>query len=82
MYFRKEIGKWGENLACQYLQKNNLRYGNPSDAVTRLKQKHMKQTAKYYIFKNDLDFQKIRFDMIEVFIQSKKAKVNHIEQIF
>lgn len=23
MYFRQEIGKWGENLACQYLEKNN-----------------------------------------------------------
>lgn len=23
MYFRKEVGKWGENLACQYLEKNN-----------------------------------------------------------
>lgn len=23
MYFRQEIGKWGENLACQYLRENN-----------------------------------------------------------
>ena len=23
MYFRKEIGKWGENLACKYLQREN-----------------------------------------------------------
>ena len=23
MYFRQEIGKWGENLACKYLEKNN-----------------------------------------------------------
>ncbi len=22
MYFRKEIGKWGENIACQYLKEN------------------------------------------------------------
>lgn len=25
MYFRQEIGKWGENLACQYLQENNYK---------------------------------------------------------
>ncbi|MCI8636985.1 MAG: YraN family protein [Clostridia bacterium] len=25
MYFRKEIGKWGENLACQYLQRENYK---------------------------------------------------------
>lgn len=23
MYFKQEIRKWGENLACQYLEKNN-----------------------------------------------------------
>lgn len=23
MYFRREIGIWGENLACKYLQENN-----------------------------------------------------------
>ena len=22
MYFRQEVGKWGENLACKYLQEN------------------------------------------------------------
>ncbi len=25
MYFRKEIGIWGENLACEYLEKNNYK---------------------------------------------------------
>lgn len=23
MYFRREIGSWGENLACKYLEENN-----------------------------------------------------------
>ena len=25
MYFRREIGQWGENLACEYLKKNNYK---------------------------------------------------------
>lgn len=25
MYFRREIGKWGENLACNYLIENNYK---------------------------------------------------------
>lgn len=25
MYFRQEIGKWGENLACKYLEKDNYK---------------------------------------------------------
>ncbi len=25
MYFRQEIGRWGETLACQYLEENNYK---------------------------------------------------------
>lgn len=25
MYFRQEIGRWGENLACEYLEKSNYK---------------------------------------------------------
>lgn len=25
MYFRQEIGKWGENIACKYLEENNYK---------------------------------------------------------
>lgn len=25
MYFRQEIGRWGENLACKYLEKDNYK---------------------------------------------------------
>lgn len=25
MYFRQEIGRWGENLACKYLEQNNYK---------------------------------------------------------
>ena len=25
MYFRREIGIWGENLACKYLKNNNYK---------------------------------------------------------
>lgn len=25
MHFRKEIGKWGENIACQYLERENYK---------------------------------------------------------
>lgn len=83
MYFRQEIGKWGENIVCQYLKSNNyhiiernflcrqgeidiiakdkakkelvfievktrssLKYGNPAEAVTKQKQRHMKQAIR------------------------------------
>lgn len=118
MYFRQEIGKWGENLACKYLQKNNykiiernflcrqgevdiiaednlkkevvfvevktrsnLKYGNPSEAVNKAKQKHMKQVARYYIYKKQLSNRAIRFDVIEIYIQQPICQINHIKQI-
>lgn len=119
MYFRKEIGRWGENLACQYLEKNNyriiernflcrqgeidiiaediqkkeivflevktrsnLKYGNPAEAVNKLKQKHIKQVAKYYIYKKQLNNIAIRIDIIEVYILEQNCKINHIKQIW
>lgn len=119
MYFRQEIGKWGENLACQYLEKrnyeviernfrchygeidiiardirknefvffevktrSNLKYGNPVEAVTKQKQRHIKKAVNYFIYKSHLESQKIRVDVIEVFIKKEKAKVHHIKQIF
>lgn len=118
MHFRQEIGKWGENLACKYLEDNNynliernflcrqgeidiiakdnakqelvfievktrsnFKYGNPSEAVNKEKLKHIKQTVKYYIYRNSINNIAIRFDIIEVYIQEQNCKINHIKQI-
>lgn len=118
MYFRQEIGRWGENLACQYLEKNNYRviernflcrqgeidiiaiditkkeivfievktrsnfkYGSPIDAVNKQKQKHIRQVARYYIYKNYIHNIAIRIDVIEVYLQKQNCKINHIKQI-
>ena len=118
MYFRREIGIWGENLACQYLQKNNyqivkrnflckqgeidiiakdinkeelvfievktranFKYGNPIDAVDKNKQNHMKLAIRYYIYKNHIENTALRIDVIEVYIQKERCKINHIKQV-
>ncbi len=121
MYFRQEIGRWGENLACKYLEKNgyqviqrnflchqgeidiiakdiyhkelvflevktrsNLRYGNPAEAVNHQKQRHLRQTTKYYLYKNNIGKEiPVRMDVIEVYIINEKGcKINHIKQIW
>lgn len=118
MYFRKEIGKWGENLACKYLEERNykiiernflcrqgeidivakdimkrelvfvkvktrtdLKYGNPDEAITNEKLKHMKRTAKYFIYRNNLQNVAIRVDVMEVLIEKQECMVNHIKQV-
>ncbi len=118
MYFRQEIGKWGESLACKYLEASNykivdrnflcnqgeidivakdmnrkelvffevktrcnFKYGTPAEAVTEQKLKHMKQSIRYYIYRNHIYDVSIRIDVIEVFIKKQCCKINHIKQV-
>lgn len=118
MYFKQEVGKWGENLACKYLEENNykviernyyckqgevdiiakddkkkeivfievktrsnFKYGNPAEAVNKKKRNHIKKVINYYIYKKHLYNIAIRIDIIEVYIQKQKYKINHIKQI-
>ena len=119
MYLNQEKGKIGENLACQYLEKNNykiiernfrcrqgeidiiacykiknelvfvevktrssLKYGRPSDAVEKVKQRHIKNVAQYYYYKKRINDTAIRCDVIEVFLNNSNYKIEHIEQAF
>ena len=61
--------------------RSSIEFGRPIESVTKNKQKHMYQTAKYYIHKTKQETKCIRFDVIEVYIINGKIKVNHIKQI-
>ena len=56
------------------------RYGTPSEAVNKIKQKHMLQTIKYYLYIRNLSDKFVRIDVIEVYIKDNVYKVNHIKQ--
>jgi len=56
------------------------RYGYPSEAVNKVKQKHMLQTIKYYLYIKNLNEGFVRIDVIEVYIKDNVYKVNHIKQ--
>lgn len=58
------------------------KYGAPSEAVNKIKQKHMLQTIKYYLYIRNLSDEFIRIDVIEVYIKNNVYKVNHIKQAF
>lgn len=101
MNSRKEIGKAGEDIACEYLRgkgyeiiRRNFRckqgevdivaqkggvlcfievktrtsnqYGYPEESVNFNKKRHIRDTAKYYIMKNDLSEVDFQFDVITV----------------
>ena len=56
------------------------RYGTPSEAVNKIKQKHMLQTIKYYLHIRNLNDEFVRIDVIEVYIRDNVYKVNHIKK--
>ncbi len=57
-------------------------FGRPAQAVTYVKQRHIINVAKYYIYIHSIKKTFIRFDVIEVYVKESQFKINHIKQIF
>ena len=57
-----------------------LSYGKPGDAVDRIKRKHIYRAAEYYLLiHNGLDIY-TRIDVIEVYLNKEKYRINHIKK--
>lgn len=119
MYVNQILGRFGEDKACDYLEKNNYKiiernfrckqgeidiiakdlsknelvfievktrlnfnFGRPAQSVNYVKQKHILNVSKYYLYKNSIQNTFIRFDIIEVFVKNSEFQINHIIQIF
>jgi putative endonuclease len=61
--------------------RTNTKFGFAAEAVDNIKQKHIKSSAEYYIYINNLYDEFIRFDVIEVYINKYNFKINHIKII-
>lgn len=61
--------------------RSNRHYGQPIEAIGQIKQKHMINTIKYYLYKNHIENVPIRIDAIEVYIHNNKYTISHIKQI-
>lgn len=55
-------------------------FGQPAEAVTSFKVKHMIGAIKYYIHKRNLYNEFIRIDVIEVYLNDNNIKINHIKK--
>lgn len=76
------IAKYGKELIfIEVKTRTNLNYGNPAEAVTQIKQKHIARATQYYIYKKHLFNSFIRLDIIEVYIKKDEYRINHIKQI-
>lgn len=70
-----------EIIFIEVKTRTNLNYGEPVEAVTQIKQKHIEKATKYYIYINNLYDSFIRIDIIEVYIKKEKYRINHIKQV-
>lgn len=112
-----KIGKYGENIAVKFLEKQNMKildrnfyckqgeidiiakdkneiifcevktrsndnFGKAVDAVNNVKQNHIWNAAKFYLYLNGLMNFYIRFDVIEVYINKNKVFINQIRNMF
>ena len=75
------VKKEEEIIFCEVKTRTSNKFGNPKDAVNYYKKNHMRNSAKYFLYKNKLMDRYIRFDVIEVFISYNEVYVNHIFNI-
>lgn len=59
--------KSNEYVFIEVKTRTNLKHGKPIEAVTESKQKHIVYATKYYIYKNQLENEYIRFDIISIY---------------
>lgn len=70
-----------EIVFIEVKSRSNIVFGLPSEAVTKQKMKHILKTARYFLYKNKMINEYIRFDVVEILIKSGKFNINHIKQI-
>ena len=70
-----------EYVFIEVKTRQNLHYGMPAEAVTPVKEKHIWNATKYYIYSHKLENKFIRFDVIEVYKRKNQFYINHIKQV-
>ncbi len=57
-------------------------FGKPVEAVNLKKKNHLLRATEYFVYKNRLNNDLIRFDIIEVYIKENTSFINHLKNIF
>ncbi len=61
--------------------RTNFNYGFPSEAVNKVKKKHIIECAKYYLYCKNMENAFVRIDVIEIVINKEKYKLNHLKGV-
>jgi len=57
------------------------KFGLPEEAITKSKLRKSKRTIDYYCVKNNIDFEKIRFDVIAIVKNQTSYRLTHYKNI-
>ncbi len=74
--------KQKELVFLEVKTRTSKKFGNAAEAVNKIKQKHIYQCAKYYIYINKIYNIPIRFDIIEIKLHGNMYCVNQIKTAF
>ncbi len=61
--------------------RSSSKYGEPEEAIIKSKLRKLKKTIEYYVVKNNLDFEKISFDVITILKWEKSYKLKHYKNL-
>ena len=76
------IAQQGEELVVVEVKTRSTAYfGEPEEAVTITKKKHLIEGANCYIEINEIDLE-CRFDVISIILNDKTKKINHFKAAF
>ena len=70
-----------EIVFIEIKSRENTKYGLPSEAVDKRKLEHIYKTAEYYLYTRNLQSQKCRIDVIEIYIKENTIIINHLKQV-
>lgn len=69
-----------EYVFIEVKTRTSRKYGEPIEAVHSIKQKHMWKAIAYYVYKNKLENNFIRLDIIEVYKKNEKFYIRHVKK--
>lgn len=72
---------WDLIVFIEVKYRNNTSYWIPEESITSNKLRKCIKTAHFYVVKNKLDFEKIRFDVITILKEEVSYKVKHYKNI-
>ena len=70
-----------EYVFIEVKTRSYLCYGRPAEAVNRIKKTHIYKATNYYLYKNHLTNAFVRFDVIEVYLNKEKYKIEHLKNV-